>query len=231
MGGDRSDMASTGLRFVSSGAVVFLVLAVLWGPALVWLLGFWEPQNIREFSAEGGYLNFVLLAYLALVVVALVRSVYFLFKRDTLAASYHFVAVCIAGVFLFWLRAISHDDNFSYRSSPHKDIAEIYQQRKAEEFDPSTARVVNTSPRLVDLEEQCHPPTWCQCWIVLDPLHRSDLERKLREGNPLNATFPSDRGEPLILFNPDLVRGGFGNVSVRRIDAIAYSMLSCPGIP
>jgi len=223
-------MTSTGLRLVSSGAVVFLVLAVLWGPAIVWLLGFWGPQNIKEFSSEEGYLSFVLLTYLALGVVALVRSVYFLFKRDTLVASYHFAAVCIAGVFLFWLRTIGLDENFSYRSGPHTEIAEIYQQRKAEEFDPSTARVVNTSPRLVDLEEQCHPPTWCRCWILLDPLHRSNIERELKGGNPLKATFPSDSGEPVTLFATEMVREGFGDVSVRRIDAIAYSVLACPNI-
>jgi hypothetical protein len=128
------------------------------------------------------------------------------------------------------LRTIRLDDNFSYRSGPHKDIAEIYQQRKAEEFDPSTARVVNSSPRLVDLEVQCHPPAWCRCWILLDPLHRSNIERELRGGNPLKATFPSDRGEPVTLFATEMVREGFGDVSVRRIDAIAYSVLACPSL-
>jgi hypothetical protein len=224
-------MASAGLRLFSPGAVVFLVLAVLGGLLIVWLFGFWGPHNVREFSAEHNYLIFVASAYVVLAVVALIRSVSLLLKGNKLAASYHFAVVCIAGVFLSWLGATSRDDNFSYRSSPHREIAEIYQWRKAEEFDPSTARVVNTSPRVVDLEEQCHPARWCQCWIVLDPLHRSDFERQLRTGDPLKATFPSDRGEPVTLLAPEITRGVVGTVSVRRIDAIAYSMLTCPGVP
>jgi hypothetical protein len=180
------------------------------------------PSSFEVFASAG-----LVLLYAVLIVVALAKGVYFVFKRDGLATWQYVWATCI-GIFFWYLFGIFAQPEVSSGPGPHENIAKIYEQRRAEEFDPSTARVVNTSPRLVDLEQQCNPRSWCNCWIALDPLHKSDIDRELGRGfHRPQATFPSDRGEPVTLFPADVSNAGFGLVEVRRIDSIAYSVLSC----
>jgi len=110
-------------------------------------------------------------------------------------------------------RALAYDP-FFYRVSPLSDIAEIYNQRRSE----FTPQVVNTSPRLFALGEECRPPSGCACWLLLDPQHASDVERELGQGwhRPVASVFPQDEQPP-----------AFTIVYVRQIDPNAYAVLGC----
>jgi hypothetical protein len=210
-------MASSLLRVILLRPTRIVVLAVLGGVLFIWIDKFWLRQVVRQFSSLDQFLRVALLLFFpTLFVVALAKGVYFLFKRDKFAAQCNFGAACIVGTLFVLSRAIAFDP-FSYKVGPHSDIAEIYNQRRSE-FNPSTPQVVNSSPRLFALSEQCRPPNGCGCWLLLDPQHTSDVERALGQGwhRPTASIFPQDEQPP-----------AFTIVYVRQIDPNAYAVLGC----
>jgi hypothetical protein len=211
-------MASTLLRAIFLRPTRIVVLAVLGGVLFVWVDGLSLREVVRQFSSLDKSLMIALLLFFPILfVVALAKGVYFLFKRDKFAALCNFAAACIVGVFVVWSRAIGYDP-FTYKVGPHSDIAEIYNQRRSE-FNPSTPQVVNSSPRMFALGDQCRPPSGCGCWLLLDPQHTSDVERELGRGwhRPTAfSIFPQDEQPP-----------AFTIVYVRQIDPNAYAVLGC----
>jgi|EndMetStandDraft_5_1072996.scaffolds.fasta_scaffold445146_1 hypothetical protein len=80
-----------------------------------------------------------------------------------------------------------------------------------------------------DLEyyDYLHPDAWPEFMPAgLTPVPPSELGRGFQSPK---ATFPSDGGKPIILFDPEQTPQGvgFGYVEVRRIDSIAYSVVAC----
>ena len=72
----------------------------------------------------------------------------------------------------------------------------------------------------VSLDDRCHPPTECQCWIVFDPAHRSGIAQDIGGWHR-----PKTTKQFMYAFSPGPY---FAIVDVKRLDAKAYSVLGCP---
>jgi hypothetical protein len=103
-------------------------------------------------------------------------------------------------------------DRFTFTAGPHSEISAIYSQRRLE-FEQLVV-----TPRLIDLDHQCHPPSCCACWIVVDPKHTSGVEKEIGGWH---------RPDPASIFPVGAIPLQFEIVDVRRIDANAYSVLEC----
>lgn len=95
-------------------------------------------------------------------------SIVLLFKRNFLNA------ICLIGVVsssLLYGHALDaiRVDRYNFTEGPHKEIAEIFHQRHAD--------FVTLGPRLVPLENQCHPSNSCTCWVLWDPWERREVEQ------------------------------------------------------
>src|SRR5262245_1956487 len=120
-------MARAILTPTRSIGLVVLGAVVLAGYAFV------RPEDAGASSWQGFAGGVLRLLYAALIIVALVKSLYFGFKRHSSAAWQYIAALCI-GYFVLVLLSLGWRPGFSYRPDPHETIAKIYQQRRAEEF-------------------------------------------------------------------------------------------------
>ena len=136
-------------------------------------------------------------------------SIVLLFKRNFLNAICLIVVVCSVYFPVYALNAI-RGDRTRFTDGPHREIADIYHERRPAFVSPGS--------RLVPLDNQCHPPNWCTCWVLWDPSHTSGAEQDLgRWHRPKSSAFPTD-AFPI----------EFELVDVRRLDPDAYSVLACP---
>jgi hypothetical protein len=139
---------------------------------------------------------------------AFVIGVALLFQRKILSAT------CLIGVaYSVLLPTYAVDairgDRTHFTDGPHREIAAIYHQRHSD--------FVSPGPRLVPLDNRCHPPNWCTCWVFWDPARTGEVEKDLgRWHEPKSSAFPT--GTLPIEFEL---------VDVRRLDADAYSVLAC----
>src|SRR5215831_18030277 len=71
------------------------------------------------------------------------------------------------------------------------------------------------APTLLPSRSSATPPRWCECWILWDPARASGAEKEIGGWHrPTASIFPPDSGH-------------FAIVTVRQLDADAYSVLSC----
>jgi hypothetical protein len=136
-------------------------------------------------------------------------SVILLLRRKWLAAACYFVAGCIAYVSNQAALALQ-GNRFAFPGGAHREIAAIYDQRGSElELD-------NPIPHLVGLDERCHP--WgvqsCECWILVDSEDMSGAKQDLGGWHRPKAPILTKKTY-------------FAIVNVRRLDARAFSILSC----
>jgi hypothetical protein len=193
-----------------------VLCGLLWG-VLCLVIGLDFTQDIRDGldltgfvppsvwgRIPGGISLLLILPYSG----AFVTGVVLLFKRNFLNA------ICVLGVAysmvlpVYALDAI-RGDRTHFTDGPHREIAAIYHQRHPDFVSPGS--------RLVPLDNQCHPPNWCTCWVLWDPSRTGEVDKDLgRWHEPKSSAFPI--GTLPIEFEL---------VDVRRLDPDAYSVLAC----
>jgi hypothetical protein len=156
-------------------------------------------------------LNFVSAACLIFLMSGLIFSAVCLLRRRWISSLCYFISALLAPASMYASAALK-GDRFTFTADPHSEIAAVYSQRRSE-FE----RVV-TTPRLIDLGDQCHPPGGCACWIVLDPKHMSGVEKEIGGWH---------RPDPASVFPIGTPPEQFAIVNVRLIDTKAYSVLGC----
>jgi hypothetical protein len=189
---------------------------LLWG-ALCLVIGLYFTQDIRDGVDPKGFVppsvwgripDGIFLLLILPYIGAFMVGVVLLFKRNFLNA------ICSIGVAysihlpVYALDAI-RGDRTHFTDGPHREIADIYHRRQAD--------FVSPGPRLVPLDNQCHPPNWCACWVLWDPSHTDEADKDLgRWHEPRSSAFPTGMS-PI----------AFERVDVKRIDPDAYSVLAC----
>jgi hypothetical protein len=160
-------------------------------------------------------LQFKVVAYLDLAFVlflyGLLIAVVVLLLRRKLFLSMCYLAACAATYGSGFVVASLNDNRLVFPSRSHREIADIYQRRDVD-FDAA-----NRTPHLVFLDDQCHPPNGCECYVLMDPDHRSGVENDL--GGWRRPTSP--------ILPLDVLPVRFAIVHVRALDASAYSVLGC----
>jgi hypothetical protein len=188
------------LAFVTAAAILSnLVVSVIVSPRFKDALSV-QAKLITQFE-----IAFALFFYglLIVVVVLLLRRKLFL-SICYLAAFAATYASCLAVASL-------NDSRMVFPSRSHREIANIYQRRDVD-FDAT-----NRTPHLVYLNEQCHPPNGCECYVLMDPDHRSGVESDI--GGWRRPTSP--------ILPLDLLPVRFAIVHVSALDSSAYSVLGC----
>jgi hypothetical protein len=184
---------------------------VLWG-ALFVAIGLYETLDVTNGMQVLGHVRSqIVVIYALFFLVAFIAGLIFLFAGRFFAAFCYIGTACMMYVPLHaleWLKG----DRFYITSGPHSEIADIYDRRQSQ-----LAAAANFNPLLVPLDNQCHPPPDCQCWVVLDPGHTTGVEREIGGWHrPATYILPADE-TPI----------RFAIVDVRRLNADAYSVLGC----
>jgi hypothetical protein len=184
---------------------------VLWG-ALFIAIGLYETRYVTNGMDILGHVPAeIILVYALFFAAALVAGFIFLLMGRFFAALCYIVTGCMMYEPFHALEWLKGDRRF-VTSGPHGKIVDIYNRRRSE-----FTSGADSGPRLVALNDQCGPPKECLCWIVLDPRHTSGIEQDIGGWHQPKASIVSsdDWAEP------------FAIVDVRRINADAYSLLSC----
>jgi hypothetical protein len=150
------------------------------------------------------------LAYFLFIYALFIVSVVLLLRRK-LFLSVCYLAACAATYTSGFAVASLKDNRMVFPSRSHREIADIYHRQEVD-FDAN-----NRTPHRVFLDEQCHPPGGCGCWVLIDPDHRSGVENDL--GGWRRPTSP--------MLPLDLLPVRFALVHVRALDSSAYSVLGC----
>jgi hypothetical protein len=188
------------LGFVTAAAIALnLFVSVIVSPRFKDALSL-ENRLITQIE-----ITFALFFYglLIAVVVLLLRRKLFL-SMCYLAAFAATYASCFAVASL-------NDNRLVFPPRSHREIADVYHRQEVD-FDAA-----NRTPHRVFLDEQCHPPNGCGCWVLMDPDHRSGVENDL--GGWRRPTSP--------ILPLDLIPVRFAIVHVRALDSSAYSVLGC----
>ncbi|MBI3700100.1 MAG: hypothetical protein HY242_06570 [Afipia sp.] len=150
------------------------------------------------------------LAFGLFIYALFIAGVVLLLRRKIFLSSCYLAAFAATYVSGFAVASLK-DNRLVFPSRSHREIADIYQRQQAN-FDES-----NRMPRLVFLDEQCHPPNGCGCWVLMDPEHRSGVETELGGW----------RRPTISIFPQNLLPVRFALVHVRALDSSAYSVLGC----
>ncbi len=181
-------------------AVIFIFFGVVVEPHVS------SPSVIEMLSVIG-------LLYLVAVLLLLIGSLVFLIRRKWLSATLLLSAAFILSAALTVEDTIVLYNEYGFTGPAHAEIAEIF-NRNSSEFDLAT-----TVPRLIDLDQRCHPPGGegggCGCWLLLDPAHTSGADNEKAGWHRPVASIFHQKALPIQL------------VSVRPIDAGSYSVLGC----
>ncbi|MEA2820210.1 MAG: hypothetical protein QOJ86_2214 [Bradyrhizobium sp.] len=188
------------LGFLTAVAIALnLVVSVILSPRFKNAL---SPEAKLITQLEIAFALFFYGLLIALVVLLLRRKLFL--SMCYLAAFAATYASCLAVASL-------NDNRLVFPSRSHREIADIYQRREVD-FDAT-----NRTPHRVFLDEQCHPPNGCGCWVLMDPDHRSGVENDV--GGWRRPTSP--------MLPLDLLPVRFAIVHVRALDSSAYSVLGC----
>lgn len=160
-----------------------------------------SPQLRSIVTFETAFILFMYTLLIAGVVLLLRRKLFL--SMCYLAA---FAATYASGFAVASLK----DDRLVFPSRSHREIADIYRLQEVD-FDAT-----NRTPHLVYLNEQCHPPNGCRCYVLMDPDHRSGVENELGGWH-----------QPTIPIFPNTLPVRFEIVHVRALDSAAYSVLGC----
>ena len=173
-----------------------------------------EPRTKYSWTLEFKIVAYLEMAFVLFLYGLLIAGVVLLLRRK-LFLSMCYLAACAATYASDFAVASLKDNRLVFPSRSHREIADIYHRQEVD-FDAT-----NRTPHRVFLNEQCHPPNGCECYVLMDPDHRSGVENEL--GGWRRPTIP--------IF-PDLLPVRFEIVHVRALDSSAYSVLGCGiGIP
>jgi hypothetical protein len=200
--------SGTSWRFLFN-AKRFALWAVILGALCIGLRDFVEPYPGLPSSAMWA-LTYIGLFYLLVLTISLAGSVVLSFLRR-----WNLSAQCFLSAVILWAAMLISTEiaNRALRNvdQPHKRIAEIYASA------PSAFSLTNSSPELFDLGLRCDPPLGapCNCWLLRDPNHASGVEVEKSEWHEPSLSIFLRKDFPI------------GLVSVQRINAEAYSVLTC----
>jgi hypothetical protein len=169
-----------------------------------------EPRTKDSRTLQFEIVASLELAYFLFVYALFIASVVLLLRRK-LFLSVCYLAACAATYASGFAVASIKDNRLVFPSRSHREIADIYHRQEVD-FDAT-----NRNPHLVFLDEQCHPPNGCRCYVLMDPDHRSGVESEL--GGWRRPTIP--------IFPPDTLPVRFEIVHVKALDSSAYSVLGC----
>jgi hypothetical protein len=169
-----------------------------------------EPRFKDALSFESNVVAILQIVFGLFIYGSLVAGVVLLLSRK-LFLSVCYLAACAATYASGFAVASLKDDRLVFPSGSHREIADIYHRQEVD-FDAA-----NRTPHLVFLDEQCHPPNGCRCYVLMDPDHRSGVESEL--GGWRRPTIP--------IFPPDTLPVRFEIVHVKALDSSAYSVLGC----
>jgi hypothetical protein len=187
---------------------------LLWG-GLYFVMGLYFTQDIRDGidqsrfapSVMGRIPSGITVLWMLSYIGAFMTSIVLLFKRNFLNAICLIGIVCSSLLYDYALLAI-RGDRYSLTDGPHREIADIYRQRHAD--------FVTPGPHLTPLENQCHPPDSCTCWVLWDPREGSEIEQDM-------GPWHKPKFYKFLFIEHALI-------DVARIDPDAYSVLTCPDI-
>jgi hypothetical protein len=169
-----------------------------------------SPHFKDALSLEHSVILYVQLVFGLFIYASLIAGVVLLLRRK-LFLSVCYLAACAATYASGFVVASLKDNRLVFPSRSHREIADIYHRQEVD-FDAT-----NRTPHLVFLDEQCHPPNGCGCYVLMDPDHRSGVESEL--GGWRRPTIP--------IFPPDTLPVRFEIVHVKALGASAYSVLGC----
>jgi len=181
------------------------------------ILHAYERVIVRPRIIDGTSLLAYVCSLLDLIVVLIFFSLFvvgaILLLRRKLCLSACYLACGITMYASFFGVAAIADDRVTFPSASHREIASIY-RRESGNFD-----IQNPDPHLILLDERCHPPGACYCYVLIDSGHRSGVE------NDLDGWLGGWRRPTTSILRDDSFR--FSVASVRRLDWSAYSVLGC----
>jgi hypothetical protein len=169
-----------------------------------------DPRIKDGLSLQSDVVAILGIAFALFIYGLLIAAVVLLLRRK-LFLSVCYLAACAAAYASTFAVASLNDNRLVFPSRSHREIADIY-HRQDVDFDAT-----NRTPHLVFLDDQCHPPGGCGCWVLMDPDHRSGVENEL--GGWRRPTIP--------IFPQNLLPVRFATVHVRVLDSSAYSVLGC----
>jgi len=198
-------------RFFSSHVVVLGIVTAA-ATALDLFLGVVVDPLVKDAtSLQYEILSFTRLAFVLFSFSLLMVGVILLFRRK-LFLSVCYLAAGVAAYESSYVEAALKDDRLIFPSGSHREIAAIYRQQDLD-FD-----LTNPKPHLVSLDDRCHLPGGCGCWVLIDPGHSSGVENYL--GGWRHPPARTSAQDPLSLLY-------FAIVNVRALDSSAYSVLGC----
>jgi hypothetical protein len=110
-----------------------------------------------------------------------------------------------------WLK----DDRFAFPGRSHKEIADLY-KRHGTMADLSQPGITDKFPGLIEIDDTCHPPSGCECWIAYGPARSLGIEHDIGGWHrPISSVFP------------DTSPSHFAIVTVQKIQGDAYSVMGC----
>ena|ERR1700733_539404 len=204
-------MISTFLRrFLFQYPAIIIVIAFFWGTLAALIDGIFLNQTFASPRVAIDALVAIVAMYRLFCIAALGGAIILLFRRKVLHALCYFIAAYTIPLSMFASAAL-RQDRFVFTSLPHREIARIYNEQKIK------SRSNESRPLLIGLDETCHPPGGCECWVVLDPSRTSGVEKEVGGWHrPTAAIFPIDT-----------FPRHFAIVDVRRLDPDDYSVLGC----
>jgi hypothetical protein len=169
-----------------------------------------EPRVRDATSLESSIIEITKLSYVLFMYLLFIAGVVLLLRRKPFLSVCYLAASAAAYASCFAAAALK-DDRWTFPFGAHREIASIYREHDVD-FDKN-----NSTPHLMSLDQQCHPPSSCECWVLIDPGHRSGIENDL--GGWRRPAAP--------IFLTDTLSLHFGIVNVRVLDSSAYSVLGC----
>jgi hypothetical protein len=203
-------MMSTSRQPAFLRPATIVIVAVVWGVLFAYIDGVVSPHVNDATSLSFQTLMFFGLAHSVFLYATLVACGIFLLRRKWISALSYFAAACLTYASDYGSLAL-RDDRFAFPGRSHREIADIYEQRQSE-FD-----LTNPIPHLVALDAQCHPPTDCECWVLLDSGHTSGVEGEMRGWHPPTAS----------IFPRNTTPEHFAIINVERLESGAYSIMGC----
>lgn len=168
-----------------------------------------SPHFKDGLSLEHRVIVRIQIAFALFIYASLIAGVVLLLRRKLFLSVCYLVA-CAATYASGFAVASLNDSRLVFPSRSHREIADIYRGQGVD------SDATNRTPHLVYLNEQCHPPNGCECYVLMDPDHRSGVENEL--GGWRRPTIP--------IF-PNTLPVRFEIVHVRALDSSAYSILGC----
>lgn len=188
-----------------------ILCAVLFVLLLIVLGDFVEPR-IGHSGLEAKFSNLFGMGYLVVLILTSISFVILLIFRKWKSAGRFFIAALTLLVGIFLTDAL-HPNIYQFAGRAHQEISDIYSRNRSQ-FD-----LITPLPRLVDLDQRCHPPGGgaggCQCWLLLDPMHVSQAEKEKAGWHRPTVPIFLAKDLPIRL------------IDVRPINSNAFSVLGC----